>query len=364
MNEEPRRILIIRTRAIGDVLLCTPVAGALREAHPSAWLAWLVEESAREVVQGNPFLDEVIVWPQLSWRGQIGNTGRLRYLARQRNFIRELGQRRFDTCLDLQGKVSTALLAWLARIPRRVGFADASPPAALFYNKKAIVARTSAYLPKRCLDICNLLGWPCGDADTLFPLDDEETLLARNLLRGEVIQLHPHNADQPYAIFCPAAARPHKFWHPDGFATVADWASRDLGMLPVFLGSQREVPLVEKVTRLCSVPFLSLAGKTNLRQAAALIQGAALVVGLDTASAHLATSLGKPSVTIFGPAGIHYQPRGPLHETLRADCHLHPCRWTRKSCPAGYECVLAVRPEQVMAAVRRVLLAAERRGGR
>jgi ADP-heptose:LPS heptosyltransferase len=126
MSKKPKRILLIRIRAIGDVLLCLPVARALRETFPGAWLAWLVEEPAHELLQGLPHLDEVIVWNGPLWRREIPRTGRLHYLWRQWEFIRSIRQRQFDTCIDLQGKVSTGLLAWFAGIPRRIAFADAT----------------------------------------------------------------------------------------------------------------------------------------------------------------------------------------------------------------------------------------------
>jgi ADP-heptose:LPS heptosyltransferase len=131
-------------------------------------------------------------------------------------------------------------------------------------------------------------------------------------------------------------------------------------MFPVFLGAGRDAPLIDQVTSLCSCPFLSLAGKASLRQSAAVLERAALVVGIDTGLIHAAVALGRPTVAVFGPMGLDHEPRGPLQETVRADCQFHPCRWNRKGCPADseYQCIRGVRPEQVLAAAKRVLLAA------
>ncbi|HTE20102.1 MAG TPA: lipopolysaccharide heptosyltransferase family protein, partial [Armatimonadota bacterium] len=94
MHRTGPRILIIRLSAIGDVVVTTPVARALREAHPDAYLAWLVEPKAKDLVIGNPFLDEVIVWDRPSGAVPPKEMWRLR---------RQLKPHRFEYAIDCQG---------------------------------------------------------------------------------------------------------------------------------------------------------------------------------------------------------------------------------------------------------------------
>src|SRR5437016_749023 len=100
LNLGPRpRILLVRLSAIGDVVVTTPVGRILRQALPEAYLAWVVEEKAADVLIGNPHLDEVIVWPRTSWQHEAG---RWMQLARHREFLASLRRQRFDIGIDFQ----------------------------------------------------------------------------------------------------------------------------------------------------------------------------------------------------------------------------------------------------------------------
>ena len=92
-----KRILIVRLSAIGDVVVTTPVAKALRGAFPEAHIAWIVEDKSKEILEGNPYLDEVIVWD----RSKTKNTP-LGYLRSALHLRRELVKRHFDVAIDFQ----------------------------------------------------------------------------------------------------------------------------------------------------------------------------------------------------------------------------------------------------------------------
>src|SRR2546427_11112566 len=105
----PERILVIKLRYVGDVLLATPVLSRLRESFPKAHLAMLVNPGTDDVVRDHPALDEVLVLER-------GN------LARQWRFVRDLRRRRFDLVIDLTDADRSALLSWLSRAPVRLGY--------------------------------------------------------------------------------------------------------------------------------------------------------------------------------------------------------------------------------------------------
>src|SRR5438093_8091740 len=105
----PERILVLKLRYVGDVLLATPVLGRLRESFPKAHLAMLVNPGTDDVVRDQPALDEVLVLER-------GN------LARQWRFVRDLRRRHFDLVIDLTDADRSALLSWLSRAPMRLGY--------------------------------------------------------------------------------------------------------------------------------------------------------------------------------------------------------------------------------------------------
>src|SRR5437667_8939945 len=105
----PDRILVIKLRYVGDVLLTTPVLSRLRESFPKAHLAMLVNPGTDDVVRDHPALDEVLILER-------GN------LARQWSFVRDLRWRRFDLVVDLTDADRSALLSWLSGSPMLLGY--------------------------------------------------------------------------------------------------------------------------------------------------------------------------------------------------------------------------------------------------
>ena len=109
----PRKILLIRLRLIGDVVLTTPAIRAIRRAAPDARVSYLVEPQAAGIVAGNPHLNEVIVAPLL--RG-------LPRLRADAALALRLRRARYDTVLDFHGGPRGSFLAWASGAPRRIGY--------------------------------------------------------------------------------------------------------------------------------------------------------------------------------------------------------------------------------------------------
>src|SRR5690348_17050138 len=143
-NHSRESILIIRLSAIGDVVVTTPVTRALRMAKPDAHIAWVVERGAREVVTGNPYLDEVIVWDRkkggLKWRD----------LAEIRSQLRT---RRWDWAIDCQGLLRSALLARLSGARKVVGNSKAKEHADWLYHIRVPRNQDDLSSRRRCLDL-------------------------------------------------------------------------------------------------------------------------------------------------------------------------------------------------------------------
>src|SRR3989338_8984390 len=109
----PKRILVTRTDRIGDLVLTTPVFQALREKFPNAYLACLTFLENRQIVEGNPYLNEIILYDKLgSEKGWLGN-----FLFSQR-----LRAKRFDVAIHFHPTNRMHLVSWLAGIPIRIGY--------------------------------------------------------------------------------------------------------------------------------------------------------------------------------------------------------------------------------------------------
>ena len=126
----PRRVLIIKPSAIGDVVHTLPVLALLRRRWPEARIDWLVTPACAGLLDGHPLLNEVIRFERReygrSWRSP-------RTLAALLAFAKGLRERQYNLVIDLQGLFRSGWLAWAARAPVRVGLSDAREGARWFY---------------------------------------------------------------------------------------------------------------------------------------------------------------------------------------------------------------------------------------
>src|SRR3989338_975690 len=117
-SNRPLRILITRTDRIGDLVLSTPVFSAVRQKYVNAWIACLTFAENREIVEGNPFLNEVVLYRKKDHeKGWIGNL----------KFARLLAKKKLDIVIHLHATNRMHFVSWLARIPMRVGYGRKLP---------------------------------------------------------------------------------------------------------------------------------------------------------------------------------------------------------------------------------------------
>ncbi|MBI3615070.1 MAG: glycosyltransferase family 9 protein [Candidatus Omnitrophica bacterium] len=337
------RILIVRTDRIGDVILSTPVIRALRAAFPDAYLGMMVRPANRELIEGNPDLDAVILFdkdgPQKSGRGTL-------------RFAGELRKHRFDTALILHSTNRVILLAWLAGIRRRIGYArrlrwlltDPVP-----YIKREGDRHELEYN----LDLLRRIGVESKERTLSVPVRPEQEQKVGIFLEAHGIS----NGSGSLIAVHPGASCPSKRWPADRFAQVADGlAGRYQARIIVVTGPE-EVQFGEQVVGRMAHPALRALGTLSLGEMGALLKRARCLVSNDSGPVHLACAVGTPVVSIFGRWGgglspTRWGPTGPKSIALHHDVGCRPCLAHR--CPIGFICLEAVTVEEVLAAVGHV----------
>jgi heptosyltransferase I len=156
------RILIVRLSAIGDVIHGVPVLCALRAALPEAFLAWVVEGRAGDLLDGHPALDELVRVPR-GWLKSPREVWRLR---------RRLHDLRFDTAIDLQCLTKSAIAAWLSGAPRRIGKGgeDGRELSRYFHNE--LIPCAGGHVIEHYLDLIHQLG--IASTQVRFDLHENE----------------------------------------------------------------------------------------------------------------------------------------------------------------------------------------------
>jgi lipopolysaccharide heptosyltransferase I len=290
---EGQRILIVKPSAFGDIVHSLPFLHALRRGRPDALIAWVVARPFVDLLSGHPDVDELAVFERERWGG-LRNLPR--NLAEMALLARRLRAKRFDTVVDLQGLIRSALLTYLTDAPVRVGFADARELSPLFYTVRVDAPIDALHAVDRNLRVAKALGLPVEDP-VQFHVHvgcEAERFAAEFLERANA-------ALKPVVVMLPSSKWETKRWPADCFAKLADRVSGELGAVALFLGGPDDAPLVERIRGMMKQTPLSLAGATTIQQSAALLARAASVVANDSGPMHLAVAVGAPVVALYGP---------------------------------------------------------------
>ncbi len=349
-NAPVQKILLIRLRNIGDVLLLVPTIRAFREAFPRAHLAALVNAGTEEMLTGNPLLDEVLVfdprWKTLPFRQRIAQEGK---------FVRGVRGRGFDLAINTTEGDRGAFLCMASGARIKVGVYDASGLwwKGRIYHHLVRIPDWKAHLVEQMLEIPRSLGLNPRDkrVEIFYPPEDREVI--DRLLEEEGIGpgddlVHIH----------PTSRWLFKCWRDEAVAGVIDRLQKEKNLRTVLTSGREEKELkkIDRILQACRARPVSLAGKITLKQLAALSARARLFLGVDTAPMHIAAAVGTPVIALFGPSGeFNWGPWGNGHVVVKKDWECRPCG--RDGCEGSKRsrCLEEIREEEVMKEIFQVL---------
>lgn len=348
-------LLILQPDHLGDALLAQPAVRHIRAAFPDSRVVALVGPWSQRICELAWPVDEVrtLRFPGFERAQPSSRIAPYRLL---RAAAHDLAPLRARAAVILRPDAWwAAALASFAAIASIVTADD--PRAAPFATRCATLHRDD-HAVIRALRIAQALTGAAPSTDISsrdeplhLPLDDAAAETARHLLTAG--GLDPRRG---YLVIHPGAGVPVKHWPSHRWALVALAAQR-AGLGVVLTGSTAERALVNEVAN--AVPgALNLAGQTSLDELIELLRGAALVAGPDCGPLHLAVATQTPTVHLFGPSDpLRYGPWGSPynHLVLRAGWRCPRCGDLSGGRPAGCGCMLAITPESVLAAMRRLL---------
>ena len=347
-----QRILIVRTSAIGDVVFASPFAAALKRSDPQAHIAWLVEPGIHELLASDPNVDELILWPKGEWKRLWKQRRWLELFKQIRAFATALKNKRFDTAIDLQGLLKSGWLTWLTGAPRRVGLGSREGSQWLMTEivpKGGDIRRISS----EYLHLAQHMELKTGDFLPHLHLSQEATSEAQDLLVSHGLR------PERYAVFAPFTTRPQKHWFEDAWQSLAVRVRDELGLIPVILGAPSDKEAAQRIATPQS-GAVSLAGTTRLPEAAALVQNAALVIGVDTGLTHMGTAFARPTVALFGSTRPYLDTGRSTSRVIWLGLECSPCR-RRPTCAGAFNCLRRITPEQVMTEARQAMTSGTRR---
>ena len=274
-------ILAVRLGAMGDIIHTLPATAWLKQSHPGSHLTWLVEPQWAPLLEGNPYIDRVVIMRRRNFAGLVETR-------------RELRTAHYDFAVDFQGLVKSALAASAAQPERIYGFHQSQVRervAALFYSHKTMAR--AAHIVDRNMELAAACGGPGGDrAPRNFPIPPGRA--ESELPAGD------------FVLASPLAGWNGKQWPLDYYRELAARLRRELN-IPLVLDGPAGANFAAAEA---AIPHhSSLAGLIHATRRAAA------VVGVDSGPLHLAAALGKPGVAIFGPTDPARN--GPYGESLR-----------------------------------------------
>ena len=324
-----QRFLVVRLSSLGDIVHTLPAFAALRESFPEAQIDWVVDRRWLQLAEMVLGVDTVIPLE----RSPLGVAA----------CVRRLRAARYPCVVDYQGLYRSAVLAWSSGGARTIGFdrcAAREPGASMFYSER--VVPTGRHVAEMNVDLSVRAGARPPLA-LQFPLRVPEQELQR------VREKMRHEGVADYVVLSPGGGWVSKCWTPDRYGALSLELWRRHGVRSLINVSPGQGQLARSV--------LSAAGESNplvvsppLRELAALVAGARLVVGADTGPVHLAAALGTHVVALFGPTDPARNGPLPAGAVLRNALGEGS---TYKRGKSYSETMLSVSVEQVLEAAER-----------
>ncbi|MFP3867055.1 MAG: lipopolysaccharide heptosyltransferase II [Desulfobacteraceae bacterium] len=332
------RLLVRATNWVGDAVLILPAICRLRELFPQAHLAVLAVPRVAPVFQGHPAISEIILCPSSS--SGPDNPGRW-------PFLKKLRARRFELALLFPNSFESALVAWAAGIPYRLGYNT---------DHRTLLLTTVIRSPAKLAHLHQVY----RHLGLLRPFQDQ------GVITLPALYLHPPELAQARDLLTQKGIRPQelivgispgasygsaKQWLPERFAQVADQLREDYAAPIVLLGGPGDSQVAQRIVQHLRGPAVNLVGKTDLRTAMALIKHLALLITNDSGLMHVAAALGVPLVALFGSTDPKSTgPFTPLATVLRHPIHCSPC--LKRECPVDHSCMELITVAEVVAAAR------------
>jgi ADP-heptose:LPS heptosyltransferase len=280
-----RKALFIQIKMLGDILMLTPAIRAFKNKFPDTKLDLAVQSPGDVLLRNNPYVDNIIMVPPVSWRFPI----------KQLKVIGEFRRNHYDLAIDFLGNPRSAHFTYLTRAKMRVGYEDARFKYA--YNKTS--PRVFNYSAISKLNFISFLGIDTSNYLPELYLDDAVKLPPEMSAPG----------DRKLVAISPVSLREHKVWPTANFTVVAKYLADKYQYHPVVIVGPGEKRFLDEFARHAQTDYTPLY-IDDLMQLGKAIKACHLFVGNDNGPKHIAVAMGLPTFTVYShlinPIGWNY----------------------------------------------------------
>lgn len=340
-----KKILVVQTSFIGDVVLLTPLLKEIRSFFPSVNLDVMVTPRAAPVLQNNPSVTSVVTYDK---------RGTQRGLRSFCELVRRLRVNRYELTFVPHRSIRSALLVWLAGIPLRIGFTKS---AGRYLFTKRVWYDADQHEIDRNLSLLSGIG--IDEYSTPPPIiqpSDEDIASVDNFL--------VENATAPgkkRIAVAPGSIWFTKRWLPERFADLARRLA-ELGWQVMLIGGTEDKALCDDIARQANTSegeIVSSAGQLSLTASAELIRRCELLVSNDSAPMHLASAVGTPVIAIYGATvpEFGFAPRGKKDRVVQTrGLRCRPCSiHGGQHCPIKtFDCMKNISVEKILRSINEI----------
>ncbi|MBF8263973.1 MAG: putative lipopolysaccharide heptosyltransferase [Parachlamydiales bacterium] len=328
-----RRVLVMKLRHLGDVLLTSPVFFALKKALPQAQIDAYVYGQAAPMLEGHPAISEILQydleWKKLPWLSRLG---------KEISVLRRIRNNQYDLMINLTEGDRGAMAARFSGAAIRVGVDQRK-----VYTHKVKNCPTLRHTVERQLDSLRRIG--------IFPSDDEKELFL-SVPDVAIDSVRQRVGFEKFILIHPASRWRFKCWPAQKMEALAQRLI-ERGERIVFSSgpSDDEVQMVDEIIKdLPKELYCNLAGRLSLKELAALIQMSSALICSDSVPLHIASALKTPVVALFGPTSeITWGPwRNPYARIAMANMSCRPCYLDGCGGSKVCDCMQAIAVDQVL----------------
>ena len=280
-----KKILIVNVNWLGDTLFTTPFIRAIREGYPGSFIAVLTHSRCREILEGNPCIDEIIAYDE---------KGQHRYLLGKFMIVSRLRSRGFDTAFILRKSLSRTILLFLSGIPERIGYDNKK--SGFLLTKKIPPPSGDMHKVEYFLGIARGIGIEPKSVNYEFFISEEDEKRSKDILSSLDIK-----REKDFIAINPGGNWGPKRWPAENFANLADEIIEKLKLRVVITGAPKDVELCRRIAGLMKNRPVLICGKTSLKTLGAIFKKAKWVISNDSGPMHIAVGLRVPTVALFGP---------------------------------------------------------------
>ncbi|MEW6456976.1 MAG: glycosyltransferase family 9 protein [Acidobacteriota bacterium] len=330
-----KKILLVRLRLIGDVIMTTPALRILKETFPNSFISYVVETEQKEIIEGNPSIDKLIVLKRKS------------SLIEFLKFIKSLRKERYDVAIDFHGGPKASLIAFFSRADLKIGYNI--PYRKLLYD---IHVRRKTDKPIHSIESQINLLKPMGiDIKSIPPVyipdaNSEEKIRIEKILNDNYLKNYKR------VLLHVSAGNEFRDWGIDNIKKFIKYLSQEESMKVILVGSEKDLDRVDYLKNEKNV--YSLVGKLNLKELREIIIKSDVFVGPDSGPMHLASTTRTPIIALFGPTIPEIF--GPWSENafvIQKNFDCRPCK--QKKCEKEFICIRSISPEEVFEKVKNTL---------